>query len=167
MRQLLATRGIQLTRSWARISCTTATSFDASFPWPDCSRDRVLEIGPGLGPLTEHLLSGGASVLAVEKDARLAEALRERLGRSGADRPDSTAPLRLDLVQGDALTWLKREPRDWRGWKMVSNLPYSVASPILVTLATRTRSDMVASPARVRTPPGGRARQKRGSSVSW
>src|SRR5207247_1312395 len=41
----------------------------------------------------------------------------------------------LQLLHDDALKFLKREPRDWSGWKLVANLPYSVASPILVELA--------------------------------
>ena len=42
--------------------------------------DRVLEIGPGLGPLTELLLEEAGEVLAIETDARLVEFLRERFG---------------------------------------------------------------------------------------
>jgi len=41
----------------------------------------------------------------------------------------------LNLLHDDALKFLKREQRDWSGWKLVANLPYSVASPILVELA--------------------------------
>src|SRR6185312_3718282 len=41
--------------------------------------DFVLEIGPGLGALTELILERGARVLAIEKDTRLANFLRERL----------------------------------------------------------------------------------------
>jgi 16S rRNA (adenine1518-N6/adenine1519-N6)-dimethyltransferase len=42
-------------------------------------------------------------------------------------------------LHADALELLKREPRDWRNWKLVANLPYSVASPILVELAQTTQ----------------------------
>jgi 16S rRNA (adenine1518-N6/adenine1519-N6)-dimethyltransferase len=41
-------------------------------------------------------------------------------------------------LHDDALEWLRRERRDWSGWKLVANLPYSVASPILVELAQAT-----------------------------
>jgi 16S rRNA (adenine1518-N6/adenine1519-N6)-dimethyltransferase len=88
------------------------------------SGDKVLEIGPGLGPLTELLLESAGTVLAIEKDRRLVPILSQRL----------TTPA-LRLVQDDALDYLRREARDWTAWKMVSNLPYSVASPILVELA--------------------------------
>ena len=46
----------------------------------------------------------------------------------------------LLLLHADALDVLKQEPRDWSDWKMVSNLPYSVASPILVELCLGARS---------------------------
>jgi len=86
--------------------------------------DRVLEIGPGLGALTELLLACGGEVLAIEKDLRLVELLRQRLAAGS-----------LALVHDDALAWLRRQERDWSGWKLVANLPYSVASPILVEMA--------------------------------
>jgi 16S rRNA (adenine1518-N6/adenine1519-N6)-dimethyltransferase len=43
-------------------------------------------------------------------------------------------------LHADALEFLKREQRDWSGWKLVANLPYSVASPILVELAQGPRA---------------------------
>lgn len=95
--------------------------------------DQVLEIGPGLGPLTELLLSSAGAVLAIEKDARLARILGERFGGEPTPGEESRVPLRL--VQDDALEYLRRDPVDWTGWKLVANLPYSVASPILVELA--------------------------------
>jgi 16S rRNA (adenine1518-N6/adenine1519-N6)-dimethyltransferase len=91
--------------------------------------DRVLEIGPGLGPLTELLLAAGVEVTAVEVDARLVAALRERLG----------SPLKLQLIHADAMSWLREQPRNWSGTKLVANLPYSVGSPILVELALAPR----------------------------
>jgi len=91
--------------------------------------DQVLEIRPGLGPLTERLLDHAGGVLAIEKDARLAEILRERI----PCKPQAGA--RLELIHDDALQFLRKNPRDWREWKVVANLPYSVASPLLVELA--------------------------------
>ncbi len=86
---------------------------------------RVLEIGPGLGALTSQLLEAGAQVLAIEKDQRLVQQLSRRL--EGAAR--------LDLRHADALVFLEQEVMDWSDWKVVANLPYSVASPILLALA--------------------------------
>ena len=90
--------------------------------------DKVLEIGPGLGPLTDQLLAKSERVLALEKDLRLVEVLRRRYATEIQAR-------RLDLRHEDALDYLRMKDRQWGGWKLVSNLPYSVASPILVELA--------------------------------
>ena len=86
--------------------------------------DKVLEIGPGLGPLTELLIQEAGEVLAIEKDQRLFDFLAESL--SGAPH--------LKLLRADALDHLKTQRR-WAGWKLVANLPYSVASSLLVQLA--------------------------------
>jgi 16S rRNA (adenine1518-N6/adenine1519-N6)-dimethyltransferase len=86
--------------------------------------EKILEIGPGLGPLTEALLQRGCEVLAIEKDKRLFEFLTQQF--AGASR--------LQLLHEDAFDYLKAH-RSWGGWKLVSNLPYSVASSILVELA--------------------------------
>ena len=153
--------------------------------------DKVLEIGPGLGPLTELLLEKAGEVLAIEMDARLVDFLCERFNLekkegipaltpalSPEERgnvldasidpmpPDSSqrgasklplsgervgvradispanknSPDNLFLIHDDALAFLKREPRDWSDWKLVANLPYSVASPILVELAAGRRA---------------------------
>lgn len=91
--------------------------------------DNVLEIGPGLGPLTELLVARAGKVLAIEKDARLVEFLRERFANEQ----------KLTLLHADALDHVKRE-RNWGDWKLVANLPYSVASPILVELAQAASS---------------------------
>src|SRR5206468_247145 len=42
---------------------------------------------------------------------------------------------RLQLLEDDALDYLQRLKTNWAGWKLVANLPYTVASPILVELA--------------------------------
>jgi 16S rRNA (adenine1518-N6/adenine1519-N6)-dimethyltransferase len=86
--------------------------------------DRVLEIGPGLGPLTELLAANAGEVLAIEKDQRLFDFLREKF--SGEPR--------VKLLRDDALRYVESH-REWADWKLVANLPYSVASPILVELA--------------------------------
>src|SRR5580658_5931831 len=83
--------------------------------------DKILEIGPGLGPLTELLVAKAAEVLAIEKDRRLFDFLSQKF--SGVAH--------LKLLHADALDYVKQN-RQWRGWKLASNLPYSVASPLLV-----------------------------------
>lgn len=151
MRDLLTKRDIQLTRSLGQNFLHDSNQLrrivDAAELKPT---DKVLEIGPGLGPLTELLLGRAAAVLAIELDARLIEFLQERFPVNAEGRvtpapgqnPELAAavPAQLELVHDDALKFLKREPRDWSDWKLVANLPYSVASPILVELAAGARA---------------------------
>jgi 16S rRNA (adenine1518-N6/adenine1519-N6)-dimethyltransferase len=142
MREILKARDLQLTKSLGQNFLHDGNQLRRIVAAAELSpTDQVLEIGPGLGPLTELLLASGAPVLAIEKDARLATYLRERF---------ATTP-NLTLLHDDALAFLQRgnappaaavpeattpdQPADWSTWKLVANLPYSVASPILVELA--------------------------------
>jgi 16S rRNA (adenine1518-N6/adenine1519-N6)-dimethyltransferase len=86
--------------------------------------DKILEVGPGLGPLTELLVATSGEVLAIEKDQRLFDYLSQKF--AGVSH--------LKLLHADALDYAKIH-RQWSGWKLVANLPYSVASPLLVELA--------------------------------
>lgn len=87
--------------------------------------DDVFEIGPGLGPLTEVLLARAKSVLAIEVDERLVRVLKKRFeGKSG-----------FGLIHTDALAYVREKQVNWSDWKLVSNLPFSVGTPILVELA--------------------------------
>jgi 16S rRNA (adenine1518-N6/adenine1519-N6)-dimethyltransferase len=149
MRELLATRGIQLTKSLGQNFLHDGNQLRRIVEAAELKKtDKVLEIGPGLGPLTELLLENASEVLAIEKDGRLVEFLRERFkvseGRvtrvpnSASSKDQGLAelvPPKFNLLHADALEFLKHEPRDWSDWKLVANLPYSVASPILVELA--------------------------------
>lgn len=92
--------------------------------------EKVLEIGPGMGALTGPLLDSGASVHAIEKDSRLVEFLQE-------DRLKGHP--RFSIQHGDALAFLKSNDLDWNDWKLISNLPYSVGSPIIVEMALGSR----------------------------
>jgi 16S rRNA (adenine1518-N6/adenine1519-N6)-dimethyltransferase len=126
IRDVLAQRQIQLTKSLGQNFLHDGNQLrriaDAA---QITAQDRILEIGPGLGPLTELLIARAGEVLAIEKDHRLYEFLREKFADSK----------NLTLLHEDALDYLQRERRDWGQWKLVANLPYSVASPILVELA--------------------------------
>ena len=153
MRELLALRGIQLTKSLGQNFLHDGNQLRRIVVAAELTgNDQVLEIGPGLGPLTELLLENAGEVLAIEKDARLVEFLRERFLLNSEGRvtrvPDlrknqglaELVPPKFELLHDDALAFLKRERRDWSGWKLVANLPYSVASPILVELASGARA---------------------------
>jgi len=126
IKQVLAGHGINLTKSLGQNFLHDGNQLRRIVEAAELkSADKVLEIGPGLGPLTELLLKKAGRVLAIEKDRRLAGVLKQRF----ADAKN------LTLLQDDALDYLRCEARDWSDWKLVANLPYSVASPILVELA--------------------------------
>ena len=137
MRELLAARGIQLTKSLGQNFLHDGNQLRRIVEAAELSKaDKILEIGPGLGPLTELLLEKAGDVLAIEKDARLVEFLRDRFVNSKLKTQNS----KFDLLHADALEFLKHEQRNWSDWKLVANLPYSVASPILVELACGARA---------------------------
>lgn len=126
MRRFLDERGIQLTKSLGQNFLHDGNQLRRIAVAAELQpTDRVLEIGPGLGPLTELLLAEAGEVFAVEKDERLVAVLQERFA----------GQQKLRLLHGDGLEVVRAEQSDWAGWKLVANLPYSVASPILVELA--------------------------------
>ena len=84
-------------------------------------RDYVVEIGPGLGALTELALAKGARVLALEKDTRLANFLRARFRHP-----------RLEVRNADALDFDVRTLFSQGRVKLMGNLPYNVSSPLLL-----------------------------------
>lgn len=86
-------------------------------------RDRVVEVGPGLGVMTVPLAQRVAHVTAIEVDPRLATFLREEL--------PAAAP--ITVVEADALRF------DYRTlpappYRLVANLPYHITSPLLLHL---------------------------------
>ncbi len=88
--------------------------------------DRVLEIGPGLGSLTLALAEAGAEVLALELDRHLVPVLEGVVAESPA----------VTVETGDALTFDYRARLAGEGWRCVSNLPYNVATPVVLRLLT-------------------------------
>jgi 16S rRNA (adenine1518-N6/adenine1519-N6)-dimethyltransferase len=97
--------------------------------------DLVIEVGAGTGSLTEELLDVGCHVVAVEIDRDLIAMLSQRLGQ----RPNFT------LIQGDVLAAkhalnselaerIALAKRDGQTVKLVANLPYHVASPLVIDL---------------------------------
>ena len=102
----------------------------------ECSNVRmsphVLEIGPGLGVLTEEMLKRGCAVTAIEKDPVLAARLKESLGN----------PEGLEVIAGDALDWIAKTSQTFQTSQtsqtcfscMISNLPYQAGTRILLEL---------------------------------
>jgi 16S rRNA (adenine1518-N6/adenine1519-N6)-dimethyltransferase len=90
------------------------------------SGDHVLEIGAGLGSLTLALAETGASVTAVETDSRLLPILGEVVAGSG-----------VTIVAGDALHLDLTELLGDDRWVLVANLPYNVATPLVLNLLER------------------------------
>lgn len=118
--------------------------------------DVVLEVGPGTGALTERLLEDGARVVAVEIDPQMEPILRERIDAMPGDAAE-----RFTLIVGDVLAGkhtinpvvieavnqtftqpMRAEARTppeadrsaGAGFKLIANLPYNIASPLLANL---------------------------------
>lgn len=89
--------------------------------------DRVLEIGPGIGTLTQGLAEAGAEVKAVELDKKLPAVLAETL----KSYPNVT------IVPGDILKVNIPAIMGEGSFKVAANLPYYITTPILMTLLER------------------------------
>lgn len=86
--------------------------------------DRVLEIGPGIGTLTQGLLEAGAHVTAVELDKKLPAVLAETLAAY-----DHVRIVSGDILKTDIRTLMNHAP-----FKVAANLPYYITTPILLAL---------------------------------
>jgi 16S rRNA (adenine1518-N6/adenine1519-N6)-dimethyltransferase len=125
IKQALAASEIQLTKSLGQNFLHDGNQLERIVNAAELTADdQILEIGPGLGALTEHLLKRGPKVLAIEKDRQLFEWLKEHYQQEP----------KLTILHADALDFLRQNASDWGDWKLVANLPYSVASTLLVEL---------------------------------
>jgi 16S rRNA (adenine1518-N6/adenine1519-N6)-dimethyltransferase len=84
------------------------------------SGDHVVEIGPGLGALTEDILHSGVSATLLEKDRAFARYLREKY-----ESPQ------IEVIEGDALEYDTRVEFLRQPAKVVGNLPYYLSSALL------------------------------------
>ena len=103
----------------------TARIARAAGPYDDVT---VVEIGPGPGGLTRALLSMGAQrVIAIERDHRAIAALNEISDHYSG---------RLTVVEDDALTFDPRPLLQGKRARIVANLPYNIATPLLIAWLT-------------------------------
>ncbi len=153
VRTVLAAMGLRLHRARGQHFLVNRHVLDrivaASQAGPD---DTVLEVGPGIGTLTVALARTGAAVVAVEVDRRFIPALRAACRSYPQVR----------IMQADAMELTAAELRAVGATKVVSNLPYSIASPLLINLlladTARRMVVMVQREVadRITAPPGGK-----------
>jgi len=84
--------------------------------------DVVLEVGPGIGTLTQELAKKAKKVIAIEKDGKLVEILRENL----KDFKN------IEIIENDILKLNpKFHPLDSKSYKVVADIPYYITSPLI------------------------------------
>jgi 16S rRNA (adenine1518-N6/adenine1519-N6)-dimethyltransferase len=93
-----------------------------------CKEDTVLEIGPGIGTMTQYLAEQAGKVIAVEIDDKLIPVLADTLSSY-----DNVRILHQDILKVD-LEKLSQEEAGGRPMKVVANLPYYITTPILMAL---------------------------------
>ena len=98
---------------------------DAAEIGPD---DFVLEIGPGIGTLTQYLAESAREVTAVEIDSHLIPILEETL-----QNYDNVTVLNEDILKVD-IAELARQKNKGKPIKVVANLPYYITTPIIMGL---------------------------------
>ena len=90
--------------------------------------DCVLEIGPGIGTMTQYLAESARKVIAVEIDSNLIPILEDTLSAY-----DNVQVLNEDILKVD-IEALAKEQNDGRPMKVVANLPYYITTPIIMGL---------------------------------
>lgn len=86
------------------------------------SADNIIEVGPGTGFLTEHLVKKAAHVTAIEKDSDMIFVLNDRFKNAE----------NLELIQEDVLKTRVEDTRSGgKDYKVVANIPYYITSPLL------------------------------------
>ncbi|HEX2036637.1 MAG TPA: 16S rRNA (adenine(1518)-N(6)/adenine(1519)-N(6))-dimethyltransferase RsmA [Chloroflexota bacterium] len=118
---LLSRHGIWLSKSMGQHLLVDATVLERIVAAADLPPSaEVLEVGPGVGTLTRALSQRAARVVAVELDRRFVEVLRETVPAAN-----------VELVQADALAVDLPSFFGGRSYRVVSNLPYGVATPLV------------------------------------
>src|SRR5215213_9385425 len=121
VKTLLSRYGVRLNRDLGQHLLVDRDVLDRIVAAAALDRDsQVLEVGPGVGALTEVLSRQAGRVVAVELDGRLLDVLRETV--SGPN---------VEIVHGDGLavdptTFFGADP-----YRVVANLPYGIATPLI------------------------------------
>ena len=89
----------------------------------------AIEIGPGIGALTEHLARTAGHVVAFEIDQRLLPVLADTLSPY-----DNVKVIHSDILKADVEQEIKEELADFEDIMVVANLPYYVTTPIILKL---------------------------------
>lgn len=93
------------------------------------NQDLVIEIGPGLGTLTEKLLENAGKVICIELDERMTNILKERFSN------EKLEIINDDILKVDLKNLIKKEKNDKiTNVKVVANLPYYITTPIIMKL---------------------------------
>lgn len=86
--------------------------------------DQILEVGPGHGALTRAMLARGVKVTSVEIDSECVKYLKFKI------EDDNFSLVHMNFMDFDLETWLTEHPNAW----IVGNLPYNMATPILMKM---------------------------------
>jgi 16S rRNA (adenine1518-N6/adenine1519-N6)-dimethyltransferase len=125
-KSILLQLGVQPRRSMGQHFLVDHTVIERQVKYAKIKKgERILEIGPGLGFLTDDLLKAGAEVVAIESDRKFCGYLREKFGD------------RLELIEGDATKVVLPEFD-----KVVSNLPYQISSEITFRILETRKFDI-------------------------
>lgn len=96
----------------------------------DLTKDSAaIEIGPGIGALTEHLARAAGKVVAFEIDQRLLPVLADTLSPY-----DNVEVIHADILEVDVKQIFEEQLQDYKDVMVVANLPYYVTTPILLKL---------------------------------
>ncbi|MEK4484030.1 16S rRNA (adenine(1518)-N(6)/adenine(1519)-N(6))-dimethyltransferase RsmA [Psychrobacillus sp. FSL H8-0484] len=96
----------------------------------DLTKDSAaIEVGPGIGALTEHLARAAGKVVAFEIDQRLLPVLADTLSPY-----DNVEIIHSDILEADVKALFKEKLSDFQDVMVVANLPYYVTTPILLKL---------------------------------
>lgn len=125
-KSILLQLGVQPRRSMGQHFLVDHTVIERQVKYAKIKKgERVLEIGAGLGFLTDDLIKAGAEVVAIESDRKFCEYLREKFGD------------KLELIEGDATKVVLPEFD-----KVVSNLPYQISSEITFRILETRKFDI-------------------------